>query len=161
ESAEAVNAQAYTVGSDVVFAPGQFQPATESGSAVLAHELSHVVQQQNVSGHSASTISHPSDSSEREADVAAANVLHNDPVNVSEAPSAAIQTLTLTKPQEIGLGIGLGSVIAGGIGVGIAALAGAFDKKDFSQKELTDYLNHLKTKKQIEGNRNSDNKARD
>lgn len=159
DSAEAVNAQAYTVGSDVVFGPGQFQPATEAGSAVLAHELSHVVQQENVSGRSASMISHPSDSSEREADAAAANVLRNDPVNVSEGPSAAIQTLT--KPQEIGLGVGLGAAGAIGLGLTIAGLAGAFDKEDFSQKELTDYLNHLKTKKQIEGNRDSDNKARD
>lgn len=158
QSAEAVNAQAYTVGSDVVFAPGQFQPATESGSAVLAHELSHVVQQQNVSGHSANLISHPSDSSEREADVAAANVLRNDPVNVSESPSAAIQTLT--KPEEVGIGIGaVGAAV--GLGLGIAALAGAFDKEDFTQKELTDYLTHLFTKKRIEGHRNSDNKARD
>jgi hypothetical protein len=159
ESAAAVNAQAYTVGSDVVFAPGQFQPATESGSAVLAHELSHVVQQENVSGHSANMISHPADSSEREADAVAANVLRNDPVNVSEAPSAAIQTLSPSEQRE--LGVGLGAVGAVALGLTIAGIAGAFDKEDFTQQELTDYLNHLKTKKKIEGDRDSDNKARD
>jgi len=159
ESADAVNAEAYTVGSDVVFAPGQFQPATESGSAVLAHELSHVMQQENVSGQTVSTISHPSDSSEREADAVAANVLRNDPVNVSEGPSAAIQTLS--KDETLGLGIGLGAAGAIGVGLGIAALAGAFDKEDFTQTELAAYLDHLKKKKQVEGNRDSDNKARD
>jgi len=158
ESAEAVNAQAYTVGRDVVFAPGQYQPTTEAGNAVLAHELSHVVQQDDVAGHAASTISHPSDSSEREADVVAGNVLRNEAVTLNQSPSAAIQTLTVGE----GIGIGLGvTAAAAAIGVGIAALAGAFDKDDFSETEITAYLNHLKTKKQIEGNRDSDNKARD
>ena len=158
ESAEAVNAQAYTVGRDVVFAPGQYQPTTEAGNAVLAHELSHVVQQEDVAGHAASTISHPSDSSEREADVVAGTVLRNEAVTLNQSPSAAIQTLTVGEGIGIGLGVTAG---AAAIGVGIAALAGAFDKDDFSETEITAYLNHLKTKKQIEGNRDSDNKARD
>jgi Domain of unknown function (DUF4157) len=45
ESARRVNALAYTVGSDVVFAPGQFNPASFAGKRLLAHELTHVVQQ--------------------------------------------------------------------------------------------------------------------
>lgn len=45
DSARAVNARAYTVGRDVVFAQGQYQPATTSGRHLLAHELAHVVQQ--------------------------------------------------------------------------------------------------------------------
>src|SRR6185295_324074 len=158
ESAEAVNAQAYTVGRDVVFAPGEYQPTTEAGNAVLAHELSHVVQQEGVTSYSANTISHPSDSSEREADIVAGNVLRSEPATVSENPSATIQTLSVGEGVGIGLAAGAG---AAALGVGIAALAGAFDKEDFSQTELTAYLNHLKTKKQIEGNRDSDNKARD
>jgi Domain of unknown function (DUF4157) len=44
-SAEAVAAQAYTVGSDVVFGAGQYAPATRDGQHLLAHELAHVVQQ--------------------------------------------------------------------------------------------------------------------
>jgi len=44
-SASAVQARAYTVGSDLVFAAGQFAPATPSGRALLAHELTHVLQQ--------------------------------------------------------------------------------------------------------------------
>lgn len=46
ESAKAVNALAYTVGNDVVFAQGQFNPATREGGHLLAHELAHTVQQQ-------------------------------------------------------------------------------------------------------------------
>jgi len=45
ESARALNAQAYTVGRDVVFGAGQYAPATADGRRLLAHELTHVVQQ--------------------------------------------------------------------------------------------------------------------
>ncbi|MEZ4727617.1 MAG: DUF4157 domain-containing protein [Caldilineaceae bacterium] len=45
ESAEAVNALAYTVGRDVVFGTGQYQPETGEGKRLMAHELAHVVQQ--------------------------------------------------------------------------------------------------------------------
>lgn len=45
-SADAVNALAYTVGNDIVFAARQYAPATASGRELLAHELAHVVQQE-------------------------------------------------------------------------------------------------------------------
>jgi hypothetical protein len=45
ESARAINAEAYTVGSDIVFAQGQYTPKTAKGQRLLAHELTHVVQQ--------------------------------------------------------------------------------------------------------------------
>jgi hypothetical protein len=45
ETARAVNAKAFTVGRDVVFGAGQFTPDTQSGKQLLAHELTHVVQQ--------------------------------------------------------------------------------------------------------------------
>jgi hypothetical protein len=44
-SAEAVAARAYTVGPDVVFKQGEYAPDTLEGRRILAHELSHVVQQ--------------------------------------------------------------------------------------------------------------------
>lgn len=46
ESAKAVNAIAYTVGSDIAFAAGQYRAGTIEGLRLLAHELTHVVQQQ-------------------------------------------------------------------------------------------------------------------
>jgi len=45
-SAQAIGARAYTLGSDVVFGPGQYAPGTATGLTTLAHELAHVVQQQ-------------------------------------------------------------------------------------------------------------------
>jgi hypothetical protein len=46
QSARAVNALAYTVGRDVVFDAGRFSPGTRAGRQLLAHELTHVMQQQ-------------------------------------------------------------------------------------------------------------------
>lgn len=45
QSARDVNAHAYTVGCNVVFGVGRFAPATPGGRRLLAHELTHVVQQ--------------------------------------------------------------------------------------------------------------------
>ena len=44
-SARDVSANAYTVGSSIVFNQGKYQPYTPSGRRLLAHELAHVVQQ--------------------------------------------------------------------------------------------------------------------
>jgi hypothetical protein len=47
QSAQSVNALAYTVGSDIVFGEGQYRPNTVEGRRLLAHELTHVIQQSN------------------------------------------------------------------------------------------------------------------
>lgn len=44
-AARAAGAQAYTHGSDIVFASGRYAPDSSAGRALLAHELAHVVQQ--------------------------------------------------------------------------------------------------------------------
>jgi len=49
ESASAVSASAYTVGNHVVFGHGQYSPSTAVGQRLLAHELTHVVQQSDAS----------------------------------------------------------------------------------------------------------------
>ena len=48
ESSRVVNARAFTVGQDVVFGAGQYAPGTTTGQRLLAHELTHVVQQRNI-----------------------------------------------------------------------------------------------------------------
>lgn len=77
-SAEAVSAQAYTVGREIVFGAGQYAPDTGDGDRLIAHELTHVLQQSggaagraaNHSGDKASSlrVSHPADAAELEAD---------------------------------------------------------------------------------------------
>jgi hypothetical protein len=77
ESARSINAQAYTVGTDVVFQAGKFAPETPTGIHTLAHELTHVVQQK--AGPVAGTpapggirLSSPSDAFEQAAERTAA-----------------------------------------------------------------------------------------
>ena len=43
--ANRIQARAFTSGSDVYFAQGQYRPGTEHGDHLLAHELAHVAQQ--------------------------------------------------------------------------------------------------------------------
>ncbi|WP_338761576.1 DUF4157 domain-containing protein [Massilia sp. METH4] len=45
QSARAINALAYTAGHDIVFGAGQYAPDTDAGRHLLAHELTHVIQQ--------------------------------------------------------------------------------------------------------------------
>ncbi len=40
-----MGARSFAVGSDIVFAPGQYDPGSEAGQQLIAHELSHVLQQ--------------------------------------------------------------------------------------------------------------------
>ena len=51
QSARDVNARAYTVGNKMVFGAGEFNPGTREGRRLLAHELTHVVQQSNTQAH--------------------------------------------------------------------------------------------------------------
>lgn len=48
-SAQALNAQAYTIGNHIFFDHNKFQPGTANGNKILAHELTHVVQQKQMS----------------------------------------------------------------------------------------------------------------
>jgi len=45
KSAQSINALAYTTGNNIVFNEGQYAPGSDSGNRLLAHELTHVVQQ--------------------------------------------------------------------------------------------------------------------
>lgn len=91
-AAAAINAQAWTSGTDVVFGGGRYAPRTVGGRALLAHELSHVLQQRDTqsagshlqSGEVADTglaiqpklsISQPDDPFERQADEIAEQVV--------------------------------------------------------------------------------------
>lgn len=48
DTARSLNAQAYTICRDVVFGTGQYTPETNSGKRLLAHELTHVIQQKRM-----------------------------------------------------------------------------------------------------------------
>lgn len=88
ESARSVNAQAYTVGSNIVFQRDKYDPSSAAGQHMLAHELTHVVQQRSgpVDGTDTGNgvkVSDPSDRFEREA------VSNAD--RIMSAPAAPVQ----------------------------------------------------------------------
>ena len=98
ESARAVNALAYTVGRDVVFGAGQYALETSEGRGLMAHELTHVVQQgmwgsRRVQGKL--EVSPSDDTYEREADVVAQQVLMRN-----EATPLASPISMLTSGQQ-------------------------------------------------------------
>ena len=64
----AVSARAFTTGADIYFAPGEYSPASGSGQQLLAHELTHVVQQRGAPTSGPMVVSQPGDALEREAD---------------------------------------------------------------------------------------------
>lgn len=91
-SAKSVNAQAYTVGANIVFQRDTYDPGSDAGRHMIAHELTHVVQQRNgpVDGTNAGggvKISDPSDRFERDA-VANADRVMSAP---APAPSSDVQ----------------------------------------------------------------------
>lgn len=96
ESARAVNALAYTVGRDVVFGTGQFAPDTMAGRRLLAHELTHVVQQAGSSGPinmmPADVMTAGNNPLEREAEEVAADIGASQSASVSSGrPAPGLQ----------------------------------------------------------------------
>jgi hypothetical protein len=84
ESAKSVQAQAYTVGDEIVFGGDNYSPDTAAGKRTLAHELTHVVQQRSgpVDGTPTSggvSISDPSDRFEQAAEDTADLILAGEP----------------------------------------------------------------------------------
>lgn len=102
ESAKLIRASAFTVGGDIVFGSGRYQPATAEGQRLLAHELTHVVQNA-FSPSFSKAVSSPDDPSELEAERVTARVLAGQPASVRPASGAAcVQRqgdTTLTMPQ--------------------------------------------------------------
>jgi Domain of unknown function (DUF4157) len=94
DSARSVAADAYTVGSNIVFNSGTYDPSSERGTRLLAHELTHVVQQRSgpVSGTPAPggiLVSDPSDAFEQQAEQVADTVTRSDSSSDAAATSAA------------------------------------------------------------------------
>ena len=87
-SARAFDAAAFTSGHDIVFRRGKYDPGTTAGSKLLAHELTHVVQQ-DAGVRFGGRVSQPGDAAEAEADRAAEAVSAGKHVGpVRAAPSA-------------------------------------------------------------------------
>jgi len=81
QAARSADALAYTAGNDIVFGAGQYSPSTEGGSALLAHEVAHTIQQGGVQYRAAGAPAAGTDMGlEAEADRAAAAVVAGERV---------------------------------------------------------------------------------
>ena len=97
QSARAIDAQAYVVGTDLVFGAGQFAPHTAGGAKLLAHELAHVAQPRAIGS---APMSQPGDASEREADRAADAVVSGGSARPTAA-GAALQRQPLPGAADL------------------------------------------------------------
>lgn len=106
ESAQAVRALAYTVNNRIVFNAGRFSPQSFDGQRLLAHELTHVIQQ----GSQASSlqtnlqIGLPDDTAEQQADRTAESIVQNLPVSglLSAQPNVVRREEFKPWPGQIG-----------------------------------------------------------
>jgi outer membrane protein OmpA-like peptidoglycan-associated protein len=97
-SARGVDALAYTVGRDVVFDSARYAPHTIEGRQLLAHELAHVVQQDEATGGDL-RVAPPDSPHEREADDAAARAAAGIRApSLSHAPAQIRRKLAIKDP---------------------------------------------------------------
>ncbi len=104
ERADALDAEAYTVGRDIVFNSGRYAPHTNEGRHRLAHELTHVVQQANgaVDGTDRGdgvALSHPSDRFEQAAEATADRVAAGHSVAARGGSAAGLSAAPSSGPS--------------------------------------------------------------
>jgi hypothetical protein len=89
-AASAVGARAYTIGQDIHFGAGQYDPSSAGGQHLLAHEVAHTVQQRGgaPTRQNKLEVSQPHDAHEHEADRAADAMVSGAPAFVTSAAIA-------------------------------------------------------------------------
>ena len=108
-SAQAIGASAYTVGNHIVLGEGRHRPGTADWNHLVAHELTHVLQQHGPDQHGPDQHQHsgllveaPGDASEREAESVASSLVPGRPragrLTISPSSSPAIRRQSLTQP---------------------------------------------------------------
>ncbi|KQR16254.1 DUF4157 domain-containing protein [Cellulomonas sp. Leaf334] len=100
QGAAALGAAAYTVGTDIVFGSGRYQPQSSAGRRLLAHELAHVVQQDGqVAGPlSGVRLAGAGDAGERAAEAIAAAVDVGPPAGTRRHDHPLLRPLSRTGP---------------------------------------------------------------
>lgn len=103
----ALNARAFTTGQDIFFRDGEYSPRSSAGQQLLAHELTHVVQQGDGVRRKID-VSEPGDESEREADLVSRRVMKSlSAPQVSESlgrqahPLSIMRQGLLTPAEEV------------------------------------------------------------
>lgn len=138
ESARALHASAYTTGSHVVFGNASYAPETATGRRLIAHELTHVVQQAQGPVHGVEStpglsVSDPSDKFEQQARGMAGAIgnsqmpVSNDAVSSLPASRPVQNPVVQLADSDLSSGVSHGvadTSMIGGIGGGISAIVG-------------------------------------
>jgi outer membrane protein OmpA-like peptidoglycan-associated protein len=124
ESANAVQAHAYTVGRDIVFGPGQYSSHSDASTHLLAHELTHVMQQ---------TLNGVDADSERLANAAAARVSRGQAVDGAALGGAPVALQRSPNDDATG---GTGVVASSGNSTEPPVDEFDFDKTDIPPQHL-------------------------
>ena len=138
ESARSVQAHAYTVGNDVVFQSDKYAPESDSGQRMLAHELTHVVQQRSgpVDGTPAAggiKISDPSDRFEQAAEASANHVMSSNSVSPPVAGAATGVQREAEEDEEL-----QGSFVQRQMGEEEEEVQGSFVQRQLGDEEEAD-----------------------
>ncbi len=131
-SAQAVSAAAYTVGENLVFDAGQYTPGTSHGDRLLAHELTHVVQQRGAAPTPELRVDSAHSDSEREAERLSAAPSHVPGQRVQRTLGGALAGGLIGGLAGAGLGSifgPVGAIVGGLIGLVAGALLGNLDTK--------------------------------
>lgn len=105
---QSLGAEAATVGNDIFFSKGAYHPGTSSGKKLLAHELTHVVQQGGHKGNKVQTqltVGPANDSYEQEAERTATQLIDGSNFGavsrVQRKPTFTIQRKMDFKPEDL------------------------------------------------------------
>lgn len=89
-----LSARAFTTGQDIFFSQGAYQPGSSTGRELIAHELTHVVQQDGDKVRRAMTVSQPGDPHEVEAEETARAVMRSETSGASREDNAGQGTIS-------------------------------------------------------------------
>lgn len=103
---QALGARAFTTGSDVFFANGEYAPGSSDGRELIAHELTHVVQQGGGAGgggpQASLEVGPADDAYEQEADAVARAVAQGEPASSSgRLDRSFLQRQETSNPPEM------------------------------------------------------------
>lgn len=99
KASRGINARAFTLGTDIAFAHGEHKPRTEAGRRLMAHELTHVVQQGGATIQKASLPTNDDKALETEPDKMRAKVLGNDLKHTIQQETSA----DIYSPNRLGI----------------------------------------------------------
>jgi hypothetical protein len=128
ESAKAMNSSAYTVDQNIVFGTRQFAPNTKAGRGLLAHELTHTIQQAgvNTSGLQGKLeVTSPSDAAEQEAEKVSKAVQQGQFVHspIAAKPTAIARQAPAAPAAPAATGLSAASISGGVTGLNMNVTA--------------------------------------